>query len=132
MDHCYNMNYRKNSAELWDKLSGWLPLWKRPQTLAVTKQPDAATPTAPLHNKHLDVTLATEGKPRSMEGKRHKGVSAHQLAATANSGGATIQPVTSSEMTRAIILASYSHPPDWYPVQQSVKQELVSYDSSLV
>lgn len=121
--------YRKDSVELWDKLSGWLPLWKRPQPFVVTKQPDTATPTAPLHNKHLDVS---EGKPRSMEGKRHKGVSAHQLAAAAaasNSGGAAIQPVTSSEMTRAIVLASYSHPPDWYPVQQSVKQELVSLNS---
>lgn len=106
---------------------GWLPLWKRPQPAAVAKQPDANMPTAPPHNKHLDATLAAEGKPRSMEGKRHKGGSAHQLALPANSGGATLQPVTSSEMTRAIVLASYSRPPDWYPVEQRVKQELVSY-----
>lgn len=60
-----------------------------------------------------------------MEGKRHKGGSAHQLAVPANTGGATIPPVTSTEMTRAIVLASYSQPPEWYPIQQSVKQDLV-------
>lgn len=103
-------------------------MWKRPQPETAIKQPDATnTPTAPLHNKHLDATLAAEGKPRSMEGKRHKGVSAHQLAVPANSGGAALQPVISSEMTRAIVLASYARPPDWYPIQQSVKQDLVSY-----
>ena len=96
-----------------------------------TKQPEATTPTAPLHNKHLDATLAAEGKPRSMEGKRHKGGSAHQLAVPANSGGTAIQPVSSTEMTRAIVLASYSRPPEWYPVQQTVRQELVSIYSVL-
>ena len=59
-----------------------------------------------------------------MEGKRHKG-SAHQLAVPANSGGTTIPPVISTEMTRAVVLASYSRPPEWYPIQQSVKQDLV-------
>lgn len=96
---------------------------------AVAKQPEATTPTAPLHNKHLDATLTSEGKPRSMEGKRHKGGSVHQMAAPANSGGAALQPVTSSEMTRAIVLASYSHPPNWYPTKQSMKEELVSYEA---
>ena len=88
-----------------------------------SKPPEATTPTAPLHNKHLDAV--TEGKPRSMESKRHKGGSAHQLAVPANSGGTTIQPVISTEMTRAIVLASYSRPPEWYPIQQSIKQDLV-------
>ena len=108
--------------ELWSKLSGWLPLWKRPDP--ASKPPEVATtPTAPPHNKHLDATLAAEGKPRSMEGKRHKGGSAHQLAVP--SSGAAVQPVASSEITKAIVLASYSRPPDWYPTQQSIKQELV-------
>jgi len=101
-----------------------LPLWKRPQP--VNKQSVTNTPTAPLHNKHLD--LAAEGKPRSMEGRRHKS-SAHQLAVPANSGGTTTQQVASSELTKAIVLASYCRPPDWYPIQQSVKEELVRYQS---
>lgn len=99
-----------------------MPVWKRPQL--VNKQSVTNTPTAPLHNKHLD--LAAEGKSRSMEGRRHKS-SAHQLAVAANSAaaGTAIQPVASSELTRAIVLASYHQPPDWYPIQQSVKKDLV-------
>ena len=63
-----------------------------------------------------------------MEGKRHKGGSAHQLASVpANSGGAALQPVTSSEITKALVLASYHQPPDGCPIQQTVRQELVSY-----
>ena len=100
--------------------------------MTVNKQPEATTPTAPLHNKHLDATLAVEGKPRSMEGKRHKGGSAHQLAPAPVAGAATLQPVSSTEMTRAIVLASYSRPPEWYPIQQSMKQELVSYAYELM
>ena len=111
---------RRDGIELWDKLSNWLPLWKRPPE----KPPDSSTPSIPLHNKHLDSTLATEGKSsRSVEGKqRHKGSALHLSVPP---GGAVLQPVMSTELTRALVLASFAQPPSWYPIQQSVKQELV-------
>ena len=113
-------SFRRDGVELWDKLSGWLPLWKRPPE----KPPDSSTPSIPLHNKHLDSTLAAEGKsPRNVEGKqRHKGSALHLSVPP---GGAVLQPVMSTELTRALVLASFAQPPTWYPIQQSVKQELV-------